>query len=154
MARRKYRLIETRMLSDWLAKVYPNRKKIIRSWLGPTGTSDQLDRAGVTTRVLLPFGGGWVDAIILGPDWTRLVEACVVADTRHVGQLEGYVRLFRETEEYRDRWDKAIIPVLLYGYPRTLALRMARDKGFETIRYAPDFIRAYYHETVGIVARR
>ena len=154
MPKRSYRLIETRMLSDWMARVHPGTRKVIRTWLGPTGESQALARAGVTPRVLMPFGGGWADALILGPGWTRIVEACVVADTRHVGQLEGCAKLFRETSEYRDRWDMELIPVLLYAYPRALAMRMAEEKGFETVRFRPDYIRAYYHEKAGIVPGR
>jgi len=152
--KRKIRLIETRMISEWIMKVYPGAKKIIRVWLGPIGESTTLARAGVTPRVMMPFGGGWADALILGPDWTRIVEACVVLDTRHVGALEGYLDLFSKTAEYRDRWDMEIIGTLLYGYPRTVAMAMATRKGYETIRYRPAFIRAYYHEKAGIVPRR
>jgi len=147
-------MIETRMLSDWMGRAHPGTRKVIRAWLGPTGESQALARAGVTPRVLMPFGGGWADALILGPDWTRIVEACVVADTRHVGQLEGYLRLFGETAEYRDRWDMETIGVLLYGYPRALALRLALEKGYELVQYKPAYIRAYYHEKVGVVPRR
>ena len=142
------------MVSEWLVKVYPGAQKVIRVWLGPVGESAVLARAGVTPRVLMPFGGGWADALILGPDWTRIVEACVVADTRHVGALEGYVWLFDETIEYQDRWDMPLIPVLLYAYPRTLAIRMAEEKGFELVRFRPAFIRAYYHEKAGVVPGR
>ena len=154
MPKRKIRLIETRMVSEWIAKVYPGAKKVIRVWLGPVGESAVLARAGVTPRVLMPFGGGWADALILGPDWTRIVEACVVLDTRHVGALEGYMDLFAKTAEYRDRWDMETIGTLLYGYPRTVAMDMATRKGYETVRYRPAFIRAYYHEKAGIVPGR
>ena len=150
MPRRKIRFIETRMVSEWLASHYPDCRKVIRAWLGPVGESAALSRAGVTPRVLMPFGGGWVDAMILGPDWTRLIEATIVLDTRHVGALEGYMELFPKTAEYRDRWDMELIGVLLYGYPRTLAMDMAKRKGYETVQYQPPFVRAYYHEKVGI----
>ena len=150
MPRRKYRLIETRMLSDWLMKVYPGSEKRIRVWLGPSAESTVLARAGVTPRVLMPFAGGWADAVILGPGWTRIVEACVVLDTRHVGALEGYTYLFRETREFRDRWRMDLIPVLLYAYPRKVARALADRKEYETVQYRPDYILAYYREISGV----
>ena len=105
MPRRKIRFIETRMISEWLATHHPGCKKVIRAWLGPVGESAALARAGVTPRVLMPFGGGWADALILGPDWTRIVEACVVLDTRHVGALEGYLDIPRTLHPNRDEID-------------------------------------------------
>jgi len=138
------------MLADWLARVYPDAEKIMRVWLGPMEYSAALARAGVSPRVLMPFGGGWADALILGPDWTRIVEACVVLDPKHVGALESYVRLFRQTPEFRNRWGIPVIGTLLYGYPRQIGLSMARDHGFETVRFLPEYIREYYQELVGV----
>lgn len=142
------------MVSEWLATHYRGCRKVIRVWLGPVSEETALARAGVTPRVLLPFGGGWADALILGPTWTRILEATIVLDARHVGALEGYLALFRKTAEYRDRWDMELIGTLLYGYPRTLAVDMARAKGYELVEYQPAFVRAYYHERVGIVPGR
>ena len=171
MPRRKYRIIEERMLADWLARNYRDHPRVMRAWLGPTperamispfpadmmtslAIAEPLDsralaRAGVTPRVLMPFGGGWADALILGPDWTRIVEACVVLDTAHVGQLEGYVELFKKTREYRPRWDLPIFGVLVYGYRRQVAYDLARRKGFELVQYRPKYVEDYYRELVG-----
>ena len=143
---RKYRMVEMRMLSEWLAQYAVDYQIKIREWLGPIPEGTALKRAGVTPKVLMPFGGGWADALILAPDWTRIVEACVIADTRHVGALEGYVKLFFETTRYANRWDKPVIPVLLYAYPRKVALDMAKEKGFECVEYRPDWIKAYLEE--------
>jgi len=150
MPKREYRMIETRMISDWFAKAYPDARKILRVWLGPISGETALARAGVTPRVLMPFGGGWADGLILAPDWTRLVEACVVADTAHVGQLEGYARLFQQTREFRDRWALPLIPVLLYAFPRKVALDLAQEKGMETVEFCPGYISKYAKELMGI----
>jgi len=138
------------MLADWLARVYPDAEKIMRVWLGPIGYSAALARAGVSPRVLMPFGGGWADALILGPGWTRIVEACVVLDPKHVGALESYVRLFRQTPEFRDRWNGFVIGTLLYAYPRAIGIAMARDHGFELVPFRPPYIQEYYREITGV----
>jgi len=145
-----YRIIEKRMVAEWCFKHYPDDRIIIRCWLGPVEHSTALARAGVTPRVLMPFAGGWADAIILGPDWARIVEACVVADTRHVGALEGYIILFRKTREFKHYWDKPVIGVLLYGYPRKVAIDLAKAKGYETVQFRPDYVKEYYEEKVGL----
>jgi len=141
-------MIETRLLSEWLERWLPDYQVKVREWLGPLPEGTALKRAGVTPKVLMPFGGGWADALILAPDWTRIVEATVIADTRHVGALEGYVRLFKQTARYANRWDKPIIPVLLYAYPRKLAIDMAKEKGFELVEYRPDWVRRYLEEVM------
>jgi len=142
------------MTSEWLEKAYPGHWRKIRAWVGPLEENVALARAGVTPRVMMPFGGGWADAIVKGPTWTRIIEATVTLDTRHVGALEGYLDLFRRCPEYRDRWDMELIGTLLYGYPRTIAVEMAQRKGFELVQYQPAFVRAYYHERVGAVPGR
>ena len=154
MPRRTYRIVESRMIADWFSRAHPGCRKILRCWLGPIPESTALARAGVTPRVLMPFGGGWVDGIIMGPDWTRLVESAVVSGAVDLGQLDLYLDLFRETREFRDRWDTELIPVLLYGFGRAAVLRLAERKGVEAVRFCPDYIRDYYHEKVGMVPRR
>ena len=143
-------MIETRMLSDWIQGVYPGTTKIIRAWLGPLEQDTVLARAGVTPRVLMPFAGGWADALILDRAWTRLVESKVVATGEAIGQLQVYSRLFKKTNEFKDRWIKPLIPVLLYAYPRSEALALAHDAGIETVHYCPDYISDYYREIAGL----
>ena len=146
---RKYRMVEMRMLAEWLSENYLDYEVRIREWLGPTPEAEELKRAGVSPNVMMPFGGGWADAIILAPDWTRIVEACVILDTRHVGALEGYVKLFKATPRYSSRLVKPVIPVLLYAYPRKIAYDMAKEKGFELVEYRKPWIEEYLKEVLG-----
>jgi len=150
LARKKWMPREKRMLADWLARNYPAERVQERVWLGPIVRGELMPGPGVTERVLLPFGGGWADALVLLPDRTLLIECKIRANPEAIGELQLYERLFRRTEEFRDRWDLPLELVLLYAYGRREVLELAKELGITLIEFRPSYIREYYRTLAGL----
>lgn len=89
----------------------------------------------------------WCDAVLVTDGTLYIIEAMIVPKAEKVGQLELYMRLAPHTPELREYLDgRQLKGMLLYAVPDPVILAIARERGFETRYYHPDWVDRYLEQ--------
>ena len=123
---------EAKLVNEWLALHHPNALQWRRVRLGPLPLVDQQNLYKVTLR--------WVDAIFFEDDKVHIVEAKLKPSPTAIGQLELYKRLFKETPEFSQYFDKEIKLIFLTTYEDKYVKDMCIDKGIDYVVYVPEWL--------------
>lgn len=85
----------------------------------------------------------WVDAVILYPDRTELVEAKIVPDVIAIAQLTLYKRLFPQTDEFRDRSTMPVSLRILSAVVDPILSTMIAEAGINEELFHPSWVDDY-----------
>ncbi|UTU47203.1 hypothetical protein [Huginn virus] len=145
---------ETQMLSDFLAKTFPNADVRVRVRLGPLpDVPPELKAVGIDSN-LYKVTQMWSDAVVILPEKVIIIEAKVRAYPSVVGQLLHYKKLYFQTAEFRPYHSRPLELWLLYAFSDQETLRFAEENGIKTINFKPDYIQEYYLERLKKSVRR
>lgn len=144
MARRVER--EMRLLKEWVAQTYPISLAWFRVRLGPYPESISLGEGITVSGKARQVYNRWADAVVLYDDTVFLIEAKIRSEPGALAQLELYQRLLRETPEFFEFRNKTVQPVLLTAFPDPEVDAMAREKGFWTRTYTPEWVKKYWED--------
>jgi len=141
--KRQWQPRELRMVSEFLAKYYPDYPYKMRVRLGsihPDLAPEQLSDAekrlvGVTRR--------WADCIVVMPDRLVLIEVAIRPSPGDISQLELYELLVPHTPELAEYASLPIEKLLVYAIEDPLVVAMARDRGIKAIYFKPDWVDEY-----------
>ena len=149
--KRQWQPREMRLVSEYLAKHYPDYPTKTRVRLGSVHpdlhpellSGGELRALGVWRR--------WADAIIIMPDRLILIEAAIRPEPGKISQLELYEHLLPKTPELVEHKDKPIEKVLLFALEDPVTAAMARERGIKVVYFRPpwidDFLKILYpHE--------
>lgn len=140
---RQYVPREQRMLSEWLAKEYPNDTVITRvkmgtphpSLISPGLSGAELRMVGVWRR--------WVDALVLKKDRVILVEASVLPAPGKIAQLALYEELLPHTPELGKFAKFPVEKVLLSAAEDPVLTKIAKRYGIKVVFYRPTWVVEY-----------
>lgn len=134
---------EMQMLSEFLAKVYPNARVATRVRLGtpksevPTAWMSQEEKA------MIGSWRRWADAVILEDDKVTIVEAAIRPDPGKISQLELYKLLWPQTPEYVAWHGLPVHLMIVYAIEDPATLYLARQKGIHCVQYQPTWLPDY-----------
>jgi len=141
--RRKYTPREMRLISEYIMDAYPigtYERYWIRMRMGtyvPEWVPKEVPEPEL--RIFYPKKR-WADAVVVTKTEIHVIEAAIELDLRHVGALEGYLRLVPHTPELKPYLPRPIKGILVYAYPDPIAISMARDKNMLCVEYKPAWI--------------
>ena len=142
--RRKREELEARLVSEWVASLYPDAKVDQRVWLSPYNTDPAERGQGGFDEALYMVTGKWADAIIFLPSRTIIVEAKLKVNASALGQILLYHELFRKTPRFRDRWTKPIELAVVYAFPDAQVIQALRARGVLCYHYCPPWAKEAY----------
>jgi len=140
MSPREYIRWEDRLISEWLAKTYPGVEFRMHVRLGPDDMRDEGGKFSPSRIRMHQVYKSRCDAIVFLPDRLILVEAAVIMTPTKVTQLELYQRMIPTTPDLAPWRHLPIEPLLLYCVEHPMLATMAREKGFRTVQYIPDWL--------------
>ena len=140
---RSWQPAETRLLAEYLAMFYadyPCQERVrVGSYRGtleiPGLTPAEVRLLGVWRR--------WVDAVVLMPAETILIEAAIRPDPGDVSQLELYMHLWGSTPEFADRATLPTRGELVYAVPDPVIPMLAARRGFTVHLFRPAWVKGY-----------
>jgi len=140
---RKYRNVHETYLAEYLGITYPPGTWRTNVRLGRVRVPETEKLSPQERRLLLGAFGASADAIVLLPDRVVIIEAMVRHEPGAGEDLLKYRMLFRETEEFKEYWDKPIDMVLLTPLDVTAYERFYREMGIRVEVYRPAWILEY-----------
>jgi len=140
---RKYRIVHESYLVEWLGFNYPAGTWRTNVRLGRLADKLWKEATPEERRMLRGAFGAQADAIVLLEDRAIIVEVMVRHEPGVLEDLEKYELLFRETEEFREWWEKPIEKVLVTPLDLPFYERLAAEKGIKVVKYKPIWIREY-----------
>jgi len=143
MASRKYRIVHESYLVEWLGITYPPGTWITNVRLGKVKVPEEQKLTPQERRLLLGAFGASADAIVLLPNKVVIVEAMVRHEPGAGEDLLKYKMLFKETERFKEHWNKPIELVILTPLDVTAYERFYREMGIKVVNYRPAWIIEY-----------
>ncbi|MHC1623140.1 MAG: hypothetical protein ACXQTR_00945 [Candidatus Methanospirareceae archaeon] len=140
---RKYRIVHESYLAEWLGITYPPGTWRTNVRLGRVKVPEAEKLSPQERRLLLGAFGASADAIVLLPDKVVIVEAMVRHEPGAGEDLLKYKMLFRETEEFKEHWNKPIELILLTPLDVSVYERFYREMGIKVVNYRPKWILEY-----------
>lgn len=137
---------ESRLLSEWIQKTYPENKVMYRVRLGPyPGWAQKMIEEGVPSE-LYKIYQRWADAIIILQNEVILVEAKIKANPSVIGQIILYATLLPKTPELSSIKDMPIRKLILTALRDPDVEELAKTFGIEIAVYAPTWVIDYLKE--------
>jgi hypothetical protein len=139
----KWQPREMRLVSEYIAKYYPNSISLTRVRLGPTHPALlSLDLAEEEKRMVTVWRR-WADAVIITRTRFILLEAAILPDPGDVSKLLLYEYLVRHTPELQQYLDRDLSKVLLVAIEDQVLTKIARAAGIEVVQFCPAWVREY-----------
>lgn len=137
---RKTRQVETRMVSEYLAKEYSKFEYIISQPLGVVSEELQAE-LGYTKAIntVRPFRPS-ADAIVILPRYLVLVEAKVWSVVNGLAKLPLYKSLVPLTPELKQYMPREVLMELVVGWTNPNLEIMARGAGVTLKLYTPQWL--------------
>lgn len=137
---------ETRLLSEWIVKTFPNDKVIYRVRLGqPPGWAKTSIDGGAPPEIYKIYQR-WADAIIITPKELILIEAKIKPDPGVISQINLYEQLLPKTPELQEFMDLPTRKVLLMAQRDLDVEELARTQDIEIQYYSPPWVTDYLKE--------
>jgi hypothetical protein len=149
--KRDYQPRESRLLSEWLGRSFPNEIVMTHVRLGPPVTNaagrfasaEELRLIGAAFR-------RWADAVVVLPELLAVVEAKMVLNPNVIGQLELYLELVAKTPELAPWKDLPTQGWIVCGVSDPATEVLASRRGYRVITYRP----AWFDEWLAVLRRR
>jgi len=144
---------EITMVSEWVAKTFPDARFSTNFRLGPiqprapdgTYDVDELKLLGVWRRR--------VDALVYLEDRLLLLEAVMRADPGKVAVLKLYEKLIPQTPELAEFKHLPVQKVLLYCIEDPMLNLLAREEDILAIQFVPSFFDKWFSKLRGYEKR-
>jgi len=141
--KRQWQAREMRLVSEYLAKYYPDHPTQTRVRVGSLPLALHPEFVSGGEQRALGVWRRWVDAIVIMPDRLILIEANIRPAPGKISQLELYERLLPMTPELAEHKDKPIEKVLLFALEDKAIEAQARDRGIKVVYFRPPWIEDY-----------
>jgi hypothetical protein len=132
-----------RLVSEYIAKYYPNSTSLTRVRLGPTHPVLLSEEMSEEERRMVTVWRRWADAIIITRTRLILLEASILPDPGDVSKLLLYEYLVRRTPELQLYLDRDIQKVLLIAIEDPVLTTIARAAGIEVVLFCPSWVKEY-----------
>lgn len=143
MARGGNRLIETRLLNEWLAVRYPERRVQHRVRVGSDHPALEIPGLSPSELRMAVAWRRWADAIVFDDGTLVVVEATVLPKPGKISQLDLYLRLVPATPELVEYHDWPVRGVLLLAVDDPIIRSLAAERGHTVELYHPPWVDAY-----------
>ncbi len=134
---------EMRLLSEFVAKEYPNDQVFFNLRLG--AIRPDLDIAGLSPAEVRMLGvfRRFADAIVIRPDKLIIIEASIRPDPGKLSQLQLYERLVPATPELEPYQGLKIRKLLLWSFLDEVLASIAREQGVVVRVFHPAWVDEY-----------
>jgi hypothetical protein len=139
----KWQPREMRLVSEYVAKYYPNSISLTRVRLGPTHPALILENISEEEKNMLTVWRRWADAIVITRNRLILIEGAILPDPGDVSKLILYEYLLKYTPELQQYLDRDIVKVLLLAIEDPVLEKIARAAGIQVVVFCPDWVREY-----------
>lgn len=143
---RKYTKVESRLLNEWYKE---------KHWGKPYWTRVRVGRLpDVPEAKYYESLRRWVDMVFVDGDTIVIVEAKMRPKPDAIGQLELYVKLFKETPEFEPHWDKPTRLICLTTRDDRAVRELCETKGIVYEIYRPAWVDDYEAEVLRLYGKR
>jgi len=141
--KRQWQAREMRLVSEFLAKYYPEYPSQTRVRLGSIHPDLEGMLSDAERRMVAGAWRRWADAIVFMPDRLILIEAAIRPSPGDISQLELYEHLLPLTPEFDEHKAKPIEKVLVFAIEDPVVASMARERGIRVIYFRPEWVEDY-----------
>jgi len=145
----KWQPREMRLVSEYIAKYYPNSPSLTRVRLGPTHPALITEGMTEEEQNMLKVWRRWADGIVITRNRLILIEGAILPDPGDVSKLLLYEYLLRYTPEFQQYLDRDIVKVLLLAIEDPVLGKIARAAGIQVVVFCPDWVREYIQTLAG-----
>lgn len=144
---RPYVQRERRLLSEYLARNYPNARAILNQRLGayPLHVAAPLP-PNVPPSALSSFRR-YVDALVIEPERLTMIEAKIIQAPGAAESLELYSRLLPSTPELAPYLHLPLKKLVVAAVTDPVLSAMAAERGIETVTFTPAWVFSDLMET-------
>lgn len=137
---------ETRLLSEWVNKHYPDDRVMFRVRLGrPPNWAEKSIAEGAPANMYKIYQR-WADAIIIREKELILIEAKIRPIPGVVSEINLYAQLIPKTPEFDEFTDRPIRKLILLAMRDPEIIELAAADGIEVQIYTPAWVIEYLKE--------
>lgn len=137
------RPIETRLLSEWLPRRFPERRILQRVRVGSDHPALEIPGLSPSELRMVTAWRRWADAIVFDNGTLVVVEATVLPKPGKISQLDLYMRLVPATPELAEFADWPLRGILLMAVDDPVMRSLAADRGHTIELYHPPWVDDY-----------
>jgi len=143
MAKGGNKLIETRLLGEWLSMRYPGRRVMQRVRVGSDHPALEIPGLSPSEQRMVVAWRRWADAIVFDNGTLVVVEATVLPKPGKISQLDLYIRLVPATPELAEYRDWPVRGLLLAAVDDPVMRLLAAERGYTIELYHPPWVDGY-----------
>lgn len=136
-------MIETRLLSEWLAVRYSDRRVMQRVRVGSDHPALEIPGLSASELRLVANWRRWADAIVIDNGVLVVVESTVLPKPGKISQLDLYIRLVPATPELAEYHDWPVRGILLMAVEDPIMRALASERGYTVELYHPPWVDGY-----------
>lgn len=137
---------ETRLLSEWISKTYPEDRVMFRVRLGqPPAWAKPSIETGTPKEIYMIYQR-WADAIIIRKKEIIIIEAKIRLEPGVISQIKLYEQLLPKTPRFSDFRELSIRLIILAAMRDPEVELLAANEGIEMAFYSPDWVIDYLKE--------
>jgi len=137
---------ETRLLSEWVAKKYPDDRVMFRVRLGRPPSWAAKSIAEGAPPEMYKIYQRWADAIIIREKELILIEAKIRPIPGVVSEINLYYQLIPKTPEFAEFMNRPIRKIILLAMRDPEIIELAAMDDIEVVIYTPDWVIEYLKE--------
>ena len=141
--RRTWSPVESKLVSEFCAIRYPDRRVLQRVRVGQIPSELDLDGLEPEEIRMLGVWRRWVDALIIDPPYLRVIEAGMLPNPGDISQLELYMRLLPNTPDLEEFIDLVPVGVLVYAIDDPVVRTLASERDFTVEIFRPVWLSQY-----------
>jgi hypothetical protein len=141
--KRQWQPREMRLVSEFLAKYYPNYETRTRVRLGAIHPELHPETLSESEKSMVGVFRRWADAIVIMPDKLVLIEAAIRPSPGDISQIELYEHLLPLTPELEEFRALPIEKLLVFAIEDPVVVAMARERGINTRYFRPGWVDEY-----------
>jgi hypothetical protein len=147
---RSWTPVEHRLASEFVTKVFPNDRYILRCRLGSIDEKWKASMDPDLAERIFKVTKKWADAVVLRPSEVIIIESKVFAKGVALYQLQEYARLFTITPDFQKHVGKSIRKLLQCAVLDPDVVRQAPIMGVEVWEYRPTWILPVLMQRYGL----
>lgn len=152
-ARKEWTGAESRLVSEFLAARYPDKRTMQRVRVGRIPSELPITGLSPAEVRMLGVWRRWVDALVFNDGEIILIEAAVRPDPGDVSQLDLYMKLFPMTPEFLNIPYTTVRGMLVYAIPDPVIETLAAERGYTVQIYHPPWVDDYFNELAARMKR-
>jgi hypothetical protein len=141
--KRQWQPREMRLVSEFLAKMYPKYETRTRVRLGTIHPELHPETLSEAEKAMVGVFRRWADAIVFLPDRLILIEAAIRPSPGDISQIELYEYLLPSTPELEQYRNLPVEKLLVYAIEDPVIVTMARGRGIKCTYFKPSWVDDY-----------